>query len=170
MRCKHTTKHFPASAGINTKINAKTKTKMSTKTTSQPAAPKAASVPKVAEAPVSGDVSAITNKMFWALAPGQSAVVAGLLKGIKDKEGTFSSVTQFKGSFAFKAGELVNTSKTMYLPTAATQQLRDGAAKINGWDSLEFKFTITRTEKEYSVSFNIQPRKEQSRALSLLAS
>lgn len=129
-------------------------------------------------------VKGIKNSLFSDLEIGESVTVAGIIRQIATKAGTYGEFTQFKGEFALKnqRGELFKAG-TMYLPEVAADVLRNGfitASESAGegvFPKVEFKFKLAKVEDpdprsargyKWAVETLLEAAPESDKVLALL--
>lgn len=124
------------------------------------------------------EVSTVTNTFLASIEAKKVIRIAGILKAIEDKETSSGTAKRFKGDFAVETEGTTYRARYLFLPEQMKSQLISAAGKIGKWSSLEFVLVATRTEipatektvavKGWDVTFEINPRIEKPRVLSLL--
>lgn len=107
------------------------------------------------------NIKAIKNSLFKDADVGSTFIIAGTIRGLGDKSGTFGDYTQFTGDFVCKVGDEVTRAGLLYLPTVASNALKNQFLEVvEGMDALDaaarkkaniqFKILLEKTADEKS--------------------
>jgi hypothetical protein len=119
--------------------------------------------------PVVHDETTVKNTVFSSAPNGAVFRIAGLVKEVKVKETTYAPVMRYKGQLAVQCGDETITAKYGFFPPSISNSLMNEAKKISPWSSFEFCLAAKKnTSTDWEISYVVAPRRENSRALTLL--
>ncbi len=122
------------------------------------------------------EASTVTLTTFNGLKDKSQIRIAAIVKKIEEKATPYGTAKRFRGDVVVEGDSENIRAKNIFLPDTVRDAVINAAAKLGKWSSLEFVVTVIKSQKEgdkfpsYSHTFDIAPRIELPRVLSLLNS